>query len=67
MKKFALAICLFFTSTIFVHAKTPPNPADYTITVHVTGSHLVAQSGTDREHLDAVINGQRYGIALHGR
>jgi len=62
MKKFALAICLLFASTICAHAKTPPNPASYPITIHVTGSHLVPQNGEDREHLDVVIDGQRYEL-----
>ena len=61
MKKFAFAICLLFAITICAHAKTPPNPADYTITVHVTGSHI-AFHGMDVEFLDVTIDGQRYEL-----
>jgi hypothetical protein len=61
MKKFALAICLLFATTICAHAKTPPNPADYTITVHVTGVH----QRQNAEYLDVMIDGRRYELCTY--
>jgi hypothetical protein len=62
MKKFTLAICLLFASTICAHAKTPPNPADYTVTVHVTGSHFRSSYGSSLV-FDCLIDGKKIELS----
>jgi hypothetical protein len=41
---------------------TEPNPADYTITVHVSACHLSFVSVTTFQDLDVVINGKTYEL-----
>ncbi len=62
MKRFALAIGLIFASAICAHAKTPPNPADYTIVVHVSASHSVWNHGNQDLILDCTIDGKKYQL-----
>jgi hypothetical protein len=54
MKKLALTLLLLAVPVAFAAKKPGPNPADYTITVHVIGS---ANRGAI-QHLEVVINGQ---------
>ena len=57
---------LFLPARVF--AATPPNAADYTVTIHVTSSQVLescTQPGHDVAcvsalHLDATIDGQKY-------
>jgi hypothetical protein len=59
MKKLTLAILLLL-STVTLAAD--PNPADYTINVHVTTSRMVievASTGFD-QRLDVIIDGKKY-------
>jgi hypothetical protein len=41
---------------------TEPNPADYTITVHVSACHLSFVSLSTLQNLDVVINGKAYEL-----
>jgi len=52
MKKLAIALLLMSSAAAFAEKK--PNPADYTITVHVIGSANRSQI----QHLEVIINGQ---------
>jgi len=54
MKRLALAVLLM--QTTFLLGATKPNPADYTITVHVIGSQ--GGSSVSYQHLEVIIDGQ---------
>ena len=58
MKKIALAAFLFFS--VCAWAGVNPNPADYTIAVHVTAPNIAVNLGY--EVLDVVIDGQKYKL-----
>jgi hypothetical protein len=55
MKKMLLAIILICP----VLAWAAPKPSEYTVAVHVTGSHLVYEAGGKQLHLDVVIDGKK--------
>ena len=64
MKKLVLVLLLFPTTLLYA-AKPQPNPADYTITVHVVFSRSTQPYGegvklcAPTSELEAVINGQQ--------
>lgn len=58
MKKVVLAIVLLST---FAFGGAPSNPADYTVNVHVSGSHVVFEGGHFQK-LDVVIDGKKYEL-----
>jgi hypothetical protein len=57
MKKIALVVVLLFSALAW--AGTVPNPADYTINVHVSGSRI-GERGQLR--LQATIDGKKYEL-----
>lgn len=61
MKKLLLLAIVLFPTAVF--AAPAPTAADYDLTVHVTGSHLVSLGGSNwvefSPRLDAVINGKK--------
>jgi hypothetical protein len=58
MTKHALAILLLSTLTW----AADPNPADYTITVHVTVSRLVFEAGAANQELNVTIDGKKFEL-----
>jgi hypothetical protein len=57
VKKIALAVLLF---SAFAWAAPPPNPADYTINIHVSRTR-----NTGSQRLDAVIDGRKYELQCY--
>jgi len=66
MKSCAVAILLLSALTCWAGAK--PNPAEYTIGVHVGASHMVLEgnSVTHHQHLNVVIDGKKYELESIG-
>jgi hypothetical protein len=76
MKKFVAVLFLLLCSTSLIHSQktrlgqTPdkPNPADFTIKVHISASHFETEcvSGICRDllHADTILNGKK--IMLQG-
>jgi hypothetical protein len=66
VKKIAVAVLPLLLSAYVWGASKPnptePNPADYTITVHVSACHLSFVSLTALQNLDVVINGKAYEL-----
>ncbi|MGA7157387.1 MAG: hypothetical protein WBY53_11090 [Acidobacteriaceae bacterium] len=66
MKKLALALLLLQPAAIFA-ATNKPNPADFTIVVHVVSSQYVISpepaSGYGYQQIEAVIDGQQVTLA----
>jgi hypothetical protein len=66
MKKAILATLLTF-SCLCLGEKPAPNPANYTIGVHVAASHLVMQCSSGlcgwHEVMDVVIGGKKYQLS----
>lgn len=63
MKKLVLAIVLLVPS--FACAEKPqPNPADYTVTVHVTASRLLFQQRGAVQRLNVVIDSKKYVLEI---
>jgi hypothetical protein len=60
MRKMALAVLLSLSA--FAWAGTIPNPADYTINVHVSASRMVPESGVRFQRLSVVIDGRKYEL-----
>jgi hypothetical protein len=58
MHKLTLAILLLLSTFAFA---TDPNPADYTITVHVSATRIF--SGSLAQDLDVLINGTKYELS----
>lgn len=56
VKKIALVALLMLSA--FAWAKDNPNPADYTINVHVTRS----RNSGDSQRLNVIINGKKYEL-----
>jgi len=56
----SIALLILLSPFLCAHAKSKPNPADYAITVHVTGSHLIDRGGYTCESIDTIVDGQRY-------
>jgi hypothetical protein len=61
MRKLALAAFLLFSITSWAADKPAPNPADYTITVHVVTSHWDG-CGTG-QCLNVIIDAKKYTLA----
>jgi len=67
MKKILIALMLL-TPALTCAAKPAPNPADYTITVHVLSSHVVGLNigSSDRyiwrQHLTVLIDGKKFEL-----
>jgi hypothetical protein len=61
----SLFLILIFCAT-FATAAPPPNPADYTETLHVTGSHLVIDASNRNtrpdQRLDVTVDGKKYEL-----
>lgn len=57
MKKITLAVLLFLFSA-FAWAGTPPNPADYTVNVHVSRSRYVRNG----QWVNVTIDGKKYEL-----
>jgi hypothetical protein len=66
MKKITLAALLLFSA--FAWAGDKPNPADYTVNVHVTASRMVSERdyNIDVQKLNVVINGKKYELESGG-
>jgi len=62
MKKILIAILLMTPALAFADKKPAPNPADYTITVHVYSSQVIDRTGTPKQILDVVIDGKKYEL-----
>jgi hypothetical protein len=66
VRKIAVAVLPLLLSAYVWGASKPnptePNPADYTITVHVSACHLSFVSLTTLQNLDVVINGKAYEL-----
>jgi hypothetical protein len=66
MKKITVAVLLLLLSAYAWGGSKPnptePNPADYTITVHVSACHLSFVSLSTLQNLDVVINGKAYEL-----
>jgi len=58
MKKIALVVVLLFSA--LASAGTVPNPADYTINIHVSGSRIGER---DQLRLQTTIDGKKYELA----
>jgi hypothetical protein len=65
MKKLLLAFLLLTPSLTFAE-KPKPNPADFTITVHVQSSNLVDRFTFSTQVIDVIINGKKYELAANG-
>jgi hypothetical protein len=66
MKKFAAIFCLSLCAAT-LQAKDKPTPADYTIKVHITASHLKTEcaDGTCKNILyaDSILNGKKIELS----
>ncbi|MGA3343272.1 MAG: hypothetical protein ABSC76_00255 [Terracidiphilus sp.] len=70
MKRSILVILLLVSATAWAE-KVKPNPADYTVAVHVRSSHLLDDCNNDRvffqcpgiQHLIVVIDAKTYELA----
>lgn len=66
MKKLALTMLLMLSSIAW--AAGDPNPADYTVNVHVSSSKMVVEANSvvvDQE-LEVLINGRKYELRASG-
>jgi hypothetical protein len=62
MKKALLAV-LLFAPVMMPAEKSAPNPADYTIAIHVQSSRLADENGITRaQFLTVVIDGKKYDL-----
>lgn len=61
VKKIALAVLLL---SVLVALGNAQNPADYTVKVHVSGSHITFE-GSQYQKLDVVIDGKKYELRSH--
>lgn len=66
MKTTALAVLLLFSA--FAWAGENPNPADYTVNVHVSASRMVTEGANfvHRQMLSVVIDGKKYELESEG-
>jgi hypothetical protein len=71
MKKVLFALMLV-TPALVLAEKPPPNPADYTVAIHVQSSRLVVNCSDSTngnsvcgwaQHLTVLINGKKYSLA----
>jgi hypothetical protein len=63
MRKLTIVLLLVFCSA-FAHARQKPNPADFTIKVHISATHfLVSPSTTYMLYADAILNGKKLQLA----
>jgi hypothetical protein len=58
MKKLVLSLALLLPCSVMMAAKPKPNPADYTVTVHVVFSRSGEWHSAERQVLEAVVDGQ---------
>lgn len=61
MKKVLFAILLMVPALACAEKKPAPNPADYTVTVHVQSSHLL-QNQLSTQILDVTIGEKKYKL-----
>ena len=67
MKKIALAT-LLLSFTAFAWAGSNPNPAEYTVNVHVSASRIVSEGPNfGYQKLNVVIDGKKYELETEGR
>jgi hypothetical protein len=59
MHKLTLAILLLLCTSAWA---ADPKPADYTITVHVSATHIAFFSGHLVQDLDVIIGGKKYEL-----
>jgi hypothetical protein len=66
MKNIALALLLLFST--FAGAVAEPNPAEYTVNVHVSASYMVSERDNNLyvQKLDVVIDGKKYELESEG-
>jgi hypothetical protein len=62
MKKVLIAILLLAPALACAEKKTAPNPAEYTITVHVQSSVLIHRFEVPSQHLKVIIGGKHYEL-----
>jgi len=63
MKKVLIAILLLAPALVFAEKKPAPNPADYTIAVHLQSSQLIIGiQNNPTQHLDVLIDGKKYAL-----
>lgn len=63
MKKLAVVLFLVFCSA-FAQAKGKPNPADFTVKVHISAAHFVVYpSTTYMLYADVTLNGKKLQLA----
>jgi hypothetical protein len=65
VKKITVAILLLLSACTWAGSKpnrTEPNPAEYTITIHVSACQLTFVSVATYQNLDVIINGKRYEL-----
>lgn len=62
MKKLAIAVLLLFSALAWAGGE--PNPADYTINVHVSSSRMVVEGNpiAFSQELNATIDGKKYEL-----
>ena len=69
MKKVLFAI-LFMVPALALAEKPKPNPANYTVAVHVQSSRLILECGqgtcVSTQHLTVLIDGKRYELEDSG-
>ena len=58
MKKFVAVLFLLLCATC-LQAKDKPNPADYAIKMHISGSNIEPYSGGTYLHVDTNLNGKK--------
>ena len=58
MRKFVAVLFLLLCSTLG-QAKDKPNPADYSIKMHISASHFEIFSGGSSIHADTILNGKK--------
>ncbi len=64
MKKLAITLLLLPTPFLFAE-KGKPNPADYTVTVHVVGSQ--GSGASQYQHVETIIDGKQVELQAAGR
>ncbi len=65
VKKIFLAT-LLFSFIAFAWAGSNPNPAEYTVNIHVNASRMVPEGGARFQKLSVLIDGKKYELESDG-
>ena len=68
MKKVLIAILLLLPALACAEKTPAPNPAEYTVTIHVQSSRLIQtyNQAPTLQHLEVIIDGKKYELECPG-